>query len=178
MEQDLCLLPLLGGRDADESDWTWASGSPGCGEWSLLISVGEADDRPQVPLSYRDPDLWATYLQTLWYTKDRDQVGSVVEGLASWDGIGIYFDSSTNDVQVGSHILSSLLPACLNPNPHNPHSACGDCHLPRRTALPSECWPVMDVTSKSSLGKGLRELGPPPPPRPILGLSNHMYFFA
>lgn len=110
MEQDLCLLPLLGGRDADESDWTWASGSPGCGEWSLLISVGEADDRPQVPLSYRDPDLWATYLQTLWYTKDRDQVGSVVEGLASWDGIGIYFDSSTNDVQVGSHILSS---SCL-----------------------------------------------------------------
>ncbi|EDL95643.1 lectin, mannose-binding, 1 like [Rattus norvegicus] len=40
----------------------------------------------------------------MWYTKDRDQVGSVVEGLASWDGIGIYFDSSSNDVQNGPAI--------------------------------------------------------------------------
>ncbi|XP_021063045.1 protein ERGIC-53-like isoform X1 [Mus pahari] len=36
---------------------------------------------------------------TMWYTQDRDQVGSVAEGRASWDGIGIYFDSSTSDVQ-------------------------------------------------------------------------------
>lgn len=119
MEQEFCLLPFLGGRDADESDWTRAPGSPGCGERSLLISIGEAGDRPQVPVSYRDPDLWSGNLQAVWYTKDRDQVGSVVEGLASWDGIGIYFDSSTTDVQVGSHLLPILLPACLNSDPHS-----------------------------------------------------------
>ncbi|XP_052044190.1 protein ERGIC-53-like isoform X2 [Apodemus sylvaticus] len=41
---------------------------------------------------------------TVWYTKDRDQVGSVVEGLASWDGVRIYFDSSTSGVQNGPAI--------------------------------------------------------------------------
>lgn len=73
-------------------------------------------------MSYRDPDLWAGNLQAMWYTKDRDQVGSVVEGLASWDGIGIYFDSSSNDVQVSRHPLPILLPTRLNSNPHSPHS--------------------------------------------------------
>lgn len=118
MEQELCLLPFLGGRDTDESDWTRAPGSRGCGERSLLLSVGEAGDRPQVPVSYRDLTCGAGNLQAVWYTKDRDQVGSVVEGLASWDGIGIYFDSSTNDVQVGSHLLPILLST-----PHYLHSA-------------------------------------------------------
>ncbi|GAB1294275.1 Protein ERGIC-53-like [Apodemus speciosus] len=41
---------------------------------------------------------------TMWYTKDRDQVGSVAEGPASWDGVGIYFDSSTSGVQNGPAI--------------------------------------------------------------------------
>ncbi|XP_047717962.1 protein ERGIC-53-like isoform X3 [Prionailurus viverrinus] len=35
----------------------------------------------------------------VWYTRGRGQVGSVLEGLASWDGIGILFDSSTEDTQ-------------------------------------------------------------------------------
>lgn len=46
-----------------------------------------------------------------------------------------------------------------------------DCHLPCRTALPFECWPVMGMASRSSLGKGLRELTSPFP-----GLSNCLYF--
>ncbi|GAB5572281.1 protein ERGIC-53-like isoform X2 [Prionailurus iriomotensis] len=37
--------------------------------------------------------------QAVWYTRGRGQVGSVLEGLASWDGIGILFDSSTEDTQ-------------------------------------------------------------------------------
>lgn len=123
--------------------------------------------KPVIGPRYRDPDLWAANLQTMWYTKDRDQVGSVVEGLASWDGVGIYFDSSTSGVQVGSH-LPILLPACLNPNPHL-LEAQTDCHLPHRMALPSECWPVMGMASRSSLGKRLRELSPSPPPLGVLG---------
>lgn len=149
MEQHLCLLPFLGGRDADESDWTRTPGSPGCGEWSLLISVGEAGDRPQVPVSYRDPDLWGANLQAMWYTKDRAQVGSVVEELASWDGIGIYFDSSTSDVQVGSHLLLILLPACLNP--HYLHSACGSDLL----SPPTQDSPVIRVLASD--GHDLQE---------------------
>ncbi|MBZ3883406.1 Protein ERGIC-53-like [Sciurus carolinensis] len=35
----------------------------------------------------------------VWYTQDRGQVGSVFGGLASWDGIGIFFDSSAEDTQ-------------------------------------------------------------------------------
>ncbi|XP_030891572.1 protein ERGIC-53-like [Leptonychotes weddellii] len=35
----------------------------------------------------------------VWYTRGRGQVGSVLEGPASWDGIGILFDSSAQDTQ-------------------------------------------------------------------------------
>nr|XP_040129846.1 protein ERGIC-53-like isoform X2 [Ictidomys tridecemlineatus] len=35
----------------------------------------------------------------VWYTQNRGQVGSVFGGLASWDGIGIFFDSSAEDTQ-------------------------------------------------------------------------------
>ncbi|KAK2509972.1 hypothetical protein MC885_004343 [Smutsia gigantea] len=41
-------------------------------------------------LNRRDP-------QAVWYTQGRGQVGSVLGGLASWDGIGILFDSSAKD---------------------------------------------------------------------------------
>lgn len=129
-------------------------------------------------MSYRDPDLWAANLQTMWYTKDRDQVGSVAEGLASWDGIGIYFNSSTSDVQVAISCSSSCLPVLtLILTILTLPMAQTDRHLPHRTALLSECWPVMGVTSRSSLGKGLRELSTPPHSCPILGLINHLYFF-
>uniref|UniRef100_A0A2K5KE00 L-type lectin-like domain-containing protein n=1 Tax=Colobus angolensis palliatus TaxID=336983 RepID=A0A2K5KE00_COLAP len=35
----------------------------------------------------------------VWYTQGRGHVGSVLGGLASWDGIGIFFDSSAEDTQ-------------------------------------------------------------------------------
>uniref|UniRef100_A0A2I3T1S3 Lectin, mannose binding 1 like n=1 Tax=Pan troglodytes TaxID=9598 RepID=A0A2I3T1S3_PANTR len=35
----------------------------------------------------------------LWYTRGRGHVGSVLGGLASWDGIGIFFDSLAEDTQ-------------------------------------------------------------------------------
>nr|XP_054388884.1 protein ERGIC-53-like [Pongo abelii] len=35
----------------------------------------------------------------VWYTRGRGHVGSVLGGLASWDGIGIFFDSSAEDTQ-------------------------------------------------------------------------------
>ncbi|XP_021509186.1 protein ERGIC-53-like isoform X1 [Meriones unguiculatus] len=40
----------------------------------------------------------------MWYTQQRGQVGSVLEGLTSWDGIRIAFDSSASDVQNGPAI--------------------------------------------------------------------------
>uniref|UniRef100_A0A2K6BRQ7 Lectin, mannose binding 1 like n=1 Tax=Macaca nemestrina TaxID=9545 RepID=A0A2K6BRQ7_MACNE len=36
----------------------------------------------------------------VWYTQGRGHVGSILGGLASWDGIGIFFDSSAEDTQV------------------------------------------------------------------------------
>ncbi|XP_053451973.1 protein ERGIC-53-like isoform X2 [Nycticebus coucang] len=44
----------------------------------------------------------------VWYTRDRGHVGSLLGDLASWDGIGIFFNSSAEDIQVSS----SLLPTC------------------------------------------------------------------
>ncbi|XP_021796424.1 protein ERGIC-53-like isoform X8 [Papio anubis] len=35
----------------------------------------------------------------VWYTQGRGHVGSILRGLASWDGIGIFFDSSAEDTQ-------------------------------------------------------------------------------
>ncbi|XP_014998212.2 protein ERGIC-53-like isoform X13 [Macaca mulatta] len=35
----------------------------------------------------------------VWYTQGRGHVGSILGGLASWDGIGIFFDSSAEDTQ-------------------------------------------------------------------------------
>lgn len=175
MEQDLCLLPCLGSGDADEGNWTGAPGSPGYGELSFLISVGEVGDTYfQVPVSVRVPDLWAGNLQAMWYVQDRGQISSVPEGLVSWDGIKIFFDSSATDVQVGSHLLPILLPVLtLIPTLLTVPEAQADCHLPCRTVLPSECWPVMGMASRSSMGKGLRELTPAFP-----GLRIHLYFLT
>lgn len=77
------------------------------GPYSSLL--GGAGDKPQASMSFRVPDLCAGNLQAMWYIQDRDQVSSVPEGLVSWDGIRIFFDSSANDVQVGSHLLPILL---------------------------------------------------------------------
>ncbi|XP_031198979.1 protein ERGIC-53-like isoform X2 [Mastomys coucha] len=66
--------------------------------WSK-ISVSFPSWEVEMQMKVTGPGRRGAQGVTLWYTKDRDQVGSVVEGLASWDGIGIYFDSSTNDVQ-------------------------------------------------------------------------------
>uniref|UniRef100_G1RX29 Lectin, mannose binding 1 like n=1 Tax=Nomascus leucogenys TaxID=61853 RepID=G1RX29_NOMLE len=38
-------------------------------------------------------------VEAVWYTRGRGHVGSVTGGLASWDGIGIFFDSSAEDTQ-------------------------------------------------------------------------------
>lgn len=108
----------------------------------------------------------------MWYIQDKGQVGSVPEELVSWDGIKIFFDSSANDIQVGSHLLPILPPVLtLTLNLLTVPEVQADCHLLCRTALPFECWPVMGMASRSSLGKGLRELTSPFP-----GLSNHLYF--
>lgn len=110
-------------------------------------------------MSFRVSDLWAGNLQAMWYIQDRGQISSVPEGLVSWDGIKIFFDSSTSDVQVGSHLLPILPVLTLILTLLTVPEAV--CPLPCRTALPSECWPVMGMASRSSMGKGLRELTPP-----------------
>ncbi|XP_014636413.1 PREDICTED: protein ERGIC-53-like [Ceratotherium simum simum] len=56
----------------------------------------------------------------VWYTQDRGQVGSVLGVLASWDGIGILFDSSAEDIQ------SSPAIRMLTSDGHTPYEPLGD----------------------------------------------------
>ena len=99
----------------------------------------------------------------MWYTRGRGQVGSVLEGLASWDGIGILFDSSTEDTQVSSDLLS---PSPPSPSPSTPcprlRWAQVARHLPCRTAPSSVYWPVMRTLATSRVGKGLSGHTPTP----------------
>lgn len=95
----------------------------------------------------------------MWYTRGRGQVGSVLEGLASWDGIGILFDSSAEDAQVSGDLLPPpIYTITLLPVP----AAQAACHLPCRTAPPSACWPAMGTFATSLVGKGLSGLTPIP----------------
>ncbi|KAF5925254.1 hypothetical protein HPG69_001698 [Diceros bicornis minor] len=55
----------------------------------------------------------------VWYTQDRGQVGSVLGVLASWDGIGILFDSSAEDIQ------SSPAIRMLTSDGHTPYEPLG-----------------------------------------------------
>ncbi|KAM9586130.1 protein ERGIC-53-like [Trichechus inunguis] len=56
----------------------------------------------------------------IWYTRGRGQVGPVLEGLASWDGIGILFDSSAEDTQNSPAIR------VLASDGHTPYELLGD----------------------------------------------------
>uniref|UniRef100_A0A2K6SN75 Lectin, mannose binding 1 like n=1 Tax=Saimiri boliviensis boliviensis TaxID=39432 RepID=A0A2K6SN75_SAIBB len=59
----------------------------------------------------------------VWYTRSRGHVGSVLGALASWNGIGIFFDSSAEDTQAASH-----LPAEQPGHPDGAGQVLGSCH--------------------------------------------------
>ncbi|XP_039094147.1 protein ERGIC-53-like [Hyaena hyaena] len=66
--------------------------------WSrdpVLFSAWEVDMQMRVT----GPGRRGAKGMAMWYTRGRGQVGSVLEGPASWDGIGILFDSSSEDTQ-------------------------------------------------------------------------------
>nr|XP_060474032.1 protein ERGIC-53-like isoform X2 [Panthera onca] len=66
----------------------------------------------------------------VWYTRGRGQVGSVLEGLASWDGIGILFDSSTEDTQNSPiiRVLASDAHTRYEPRGDAASGVLGSCH--------------------------------------------------
>ncbi|XP_058593023.1 protein ERGIC-53-like isoform X1 [Neofelis nebulosa] len=66
----------------------------------------------------------------VWYTRGRGQVGSVLEGLASWDGIGILFDSSTEDTQNSPiiRVLASDAHTSYEPRGDAASGVLGSCH--------------------------------------------------
>ncbi|XP_008586783.1 PREDICTED: protein ERGIC-53-like [Galeopterus variegatus] len=62
---------------------------------SVLFSAWEVE----VQMRVTGPGRRGAQGMAVWYTQDRGQVGSVLGGLASWDGIGIFFNSSAEDTQ-------------------------------------------------------------------------------
>nr|XP_035960757.1 protein ERGIC-53-like [Halichoerus grypus] len=66
--------------------------------WSrvpVLFSAWEVE----VQMRVTGPGRRGAQGMAVWYTRGRGQVGSVLEGPASWDGIGILFKSSAQDTQ-------------------------------------------------------------------------------
>ncbi|XP_006866629.1 PREDICTED: protein ERGIC-53-like [Chrysochloris asiatica] len=63
----------------------------------------------------------------VWYTQDRGQVGSVLEGLDSWNGIGILFDSSVEDTQ-NSPVIRVLVSDGHSPLGVEANQVLGSCH--------------------------------------------------
>ncbi|KAM7337516.1 hypothetical protein ACRRTK_003635 [Alexandromys fortis] len=66
--------------------------------WSK-ISVSFPDWEVEMQMRVTGPGRWGALGMAMWYIQDKGQVGSVPEGLVSWDGIKIFFDSSANDIQ-------------------------------------------------------------------------------
>ncbi|XP_050008027.1 protein ERGIC-53-like isoform X3 [Alexandromys fortis] len=66
--------------------------------WSK-ISVSFPDWEVEMQMRVTGPGCWGALGMAMWYIQDKGQVGSVPEGLVSWDGIKIFFDSSANDIQ-------------------------------------------------------------------------------
>uniref|UniRef100_A0A9L0RIY0 Lectin, mannose binding 1 like n=1 Tax=Equus caballus TaxID=9796 RepID=A0A9L0RIY0_HORSE len=66
----------------------------------------------------------------VWYTQDRGQVSSVLGGLASWDGIGILFDSSAEDTQSSPaiRVLASDGHTLYEPLGDGASRVLGSCH--------------------------------------------------
>ncbi|XP_034849525.1 LOW QUALITY PROTEIN: protein ERGIC-53-like [Mirounga leonina] len=66
----------------------------------------------------------------VWYTRGRGQVGSVLEGPASWDGIGILFDSSAQDTQNSPavSVLASDGHTHYEPPGNGASGVLGSCH--------------------------------------------------
>uniref|UniRef100_A0A452TED3 Lectin, mannose binding 1 like n=1 Tax=Ursus maritimus TaxID=29073 RepID=A0A452TED3_URSMA len=66
----------------------------------------------------------------VWYTRGRGQVGSVLEGPASWDGIGILFDSSAEDAQNSPaiRVLASDGHTRYEPRGDGASRVLGSCH--------------------------------------------------
>ncbi|XP_041503398.1 protein ERGIC-53-like [Microtus oregoni] len=66
--------------------------------WSK-ISVSFPDWEVEMQMRVTGPGRWGALGMAMWYIRDKGQVGSVPEGLVSWDGIKIFFDSSANNIQ-------------------------------------------------------------------------------
>ncbi|XP_003784720.1 protein ERGIC-53-like [Otolemur garnettii] len=66
------------------------------------------------------PGRWGAQGMAVWYTRDRGHVGSLLGGLASWDGIGIFFNSSAEDIQNSPAIR------VLASDGHSPYEQLGD----------------------------------------------------
>ncbi|XP_064123342.1 protein ERGIC-53-like [Loxodonta africana] len=66
----------------------------------------------------------------MWYTQGRGQGGSVLEGLASWDGIGVLFDSSAEGTQDSPaiHVLASDGHTTYEPLGDGASRVLGSCH--------------------------------------------------
>lgn len=62
----------------------------------------------QCPAEAHELNRWDP--QAVWYTQGRGHVGSVLGGLASWDGIGILFDSSAKDSWVSARLWPTFPP--------------------------------------------------------------------
>ncbi|XP_036050038.1 protein ERGIC-53-like isoform X2 [Onychomys torridus] len=66
--------------------------------WSK-ISVSSPAWEVEIQMRVTGPGRRGALGMAMWYIQDRGQVSSVPEGLVSWDGIRIFFDSSANDGQ-------------------------------------------------------------------------------
>uniref|UniRef100_A0A2K5EAH2 Lectin, mannose binding 1 like n=1 Tax=Aotus nancymaae TaxID=37293 RepID=A0A2K5EAH2_AOTNA len=62
---------------------------------SVLFSAWEVE----VQMRVTGPGRRGAQGMAVWYTRSRGHVGSVLGALASWNGIGIFFDSSAEDTQ-------------------------------------------------------------------------------
>uniref|UniRef100_A0A2K5XGW0 Lectin, mannose binding 1 like n=1 Tax=Mandrillus leucophaeus TaxID=9568 RepID=A0A2K5XGW0_MANLE len=82
----------------------------------------------------------------VWYTQGRGHVGSILGGLASWDGIGIFFDSSAEDTQ-NSPAIRVLASDGHIPS-EQPGQASGD--GPKSPLLPQ--WDIMAVKVEAEQG--------------------------
>ncbi|XP_069313546.1 protein ERGIC-53-like [Eulemur rufifrons] len=89
---------------------------------SVPFSAWEVETQMRVtePGRLTEPGRRGAQGMVVWYTRDRGHVGSVLGGLAPWDGIAIFFDTSAEDTQNSPviHVLAS--------DGHAPYEQLGD----------------------------------------------------